>query len=136
MRTLLIGVFLVLITACASDAPEVGTTPESAAQAFLSLIDQGDYQESWSEASSLLQSNVDANQWAEHAGGFRQPLGTVNQRAITDVEYVDSLEGMPAGEYAFVTFEGSSADDRRTYELVGLVLGDDSIWRVMGYQTD
>ena len=50
---------------------------EAAAEAFLSLIDNGNYEESWEEASAMLRSNVDAAQWAEHAGSYRLPLGEV-----------------------------------------------------------
>jgi len=129
------GLILALVAACTSDEIESHDSPQSSAEAFLLLIDQGNYQESWSEASAWLQDNVDANQWAEHAGGYRQPLGIVHDRELNSIEFHDSLEDMPAGDYAFVIFDSSLADNGKTSEMVGLMLDDDSMWRVIGYQT-
>jgi len=131
--TIMLGLLLAIVAACTSD--EIQTSPQSAAEAFLLLIDQGNYQESWSEASTWLRDNVDANQWAEHAGSYRNPLGIVEDRELNSVEFQDSLEDMPAGSYAFVIFDSSLADNGSTSEMVGLMLEDDSTWRVIGYQT-
>ena len=124
-----------LIAACSSNEIDTSESPQVAAEAFLSLIDDGNYQESWTEASSWLQNNVDATQWAEYAGNMRQPLGLVSQRTFNTVEFHDSLEDMPDGSYALVFFDSVLADDRNASEMVGLMLDDDSSWRVIGYQT-
>ena len=123
------------VVACAGDDTSTNESPQSAAEAFLSLIDQDDYQESWTEASILLRDNVDANQWAEHAASYRQPLGIVAYRVLNSIEFHDSLEEMPAGDYALVFFDSSLADNGNASEMVGLVLDDNSVWRVIGYQT-
>lgn len=134
-KVLALGLLLTLSAAYANDEVVAEKSPRSAAEAFLLLIDQGNYQESWEEASPWLRKNVDANQWAEHAGSFRRPLGIVNGREFASVEYHDTLEDMPAGNYAFVFFDSSLADNGSASEMVGLMLDDDSIWRVIGYQT-
>ena len=123
------------VVACAGDDTRTNESPQSAAEAFLSLIDQDDYQESWTEASKLLRDNVDANQWAEHAASYRQPLGIAAYRKLNSIEFHDSLEEMPAGDYALVFFDSSLADNGNASEMVGLVLDDNSVWRVIGYQT-
>lgn len=133
--TVMLGFMLAIIAACTSDEIETKDAPQSAAEAFLLLVDQGNYQQSWSEASTWLRDKVDANQWAEHAGGYRQPLGIVEDRKLNSVEFHDSLEDMPAGSYAFVIFDSSLADNGSASEMVGLMLEDDSTWRVIGYQT-
>ena len=124
-----------LVGACASEDIRTNESPQSAAEAFLSLIDQDNYQESWTEASAWLRNNVDANQWAEHAGRIRQPLGIVNHREFNSIEFDDSLEDMPAGSYAFVYFDTTLTNNGSASEMVALVLEDDSTWRVIGYQT-
>ena len=118
------------------DGPEDDQAPRAAAEAFLSLIDQGNYQESWTQASAWLRGKVDADQWAEHAGGFRQALGEVSYRRVASLEMQDSLDEMPAGKYAFVHFDTSLANDGSAVEMVGLILDEDSVWRVIGYQID
>ena len=132
--TVMVGLILALVVAYASDKV-IHDSPQAAAEAFLSLIDQGNYQESWSEASQLLRDNVDAEQWAEHAGSFRKPLGIVDSRKLDSIEYQDSLDDMPVGDYAFVIFNSALADGGSTSEMVGLMLDDEATWRVIGYQT-
>ena len=134
-KALLLGLILALVAACTSDEVKADHSPQSAAEAFLLLIDQGSYQESWAEASTFLRNNVDAKQWAEHAESYRQPLGAVDHREFKSVEFHDSLEDMPAGDYAFVFFDSSLADNGSASEMVALTLDDDSMWRVIGYQT-
>ena len=134
-KALLLGLILALVAACSSDPIEAGHSPQSAAEAFLLLIDQGNYQESWEEASAWLRNNVDAEQWGKHAGSFRQPLGAVEHRKFKSIEFHESLEDMPVGKYAFVFFDSSLADNGKASEMVGLMLDDDSMWRVIGYQT-
>lgn len=134
-KAVTLGLMLALLAACTSDEVTPDESPQTAAEAFLSLIDQGDYQEAWTEASTLLRNNVDADQWAEHAASYRQPLGVVNHRVFKSVEFHDSLEDMPAGDYAFVFFDSTLSEDGSVSEMVGLMLDDDLTWRVIGYQT-
>lgn len=135
LKAILPALIVVLVTACASHGGATRHSPQSAAEAFLVLIDKGNYRESWAEASTWLRNKVDAKQWAEHAGSFRQQLGTVGHRQFKSVEFHDALEEMPEGRYAFVFFDSSLADNGRASEMVGLMLDDDSMWRVIGYQT-
>lgn len=133
-KTVMVGLILALVVAFASDKV-THDSPQAVAEAFLSLIDQGNYQESWLEASQVLRDNVDAHQWAEHAGNYRDPLGVVESRKLDSIEFHDSLEDMPAGKYAFVIFDSVLADGGSKSEMVGLKLDDGAIWRVIGYQT-
>lgn len=134
---LILKLILVLgfIGACTGEDNRTNESPQSAAEAFLSLIDQDKYQESWAEASTWLRSNSSAIEWAEHAGRYRKPLGVVSHRAFNSVELEDALEDMPEGDYAFVFFDTTLENSGTASEMVGLVLEDDSTWRVIGYQT-
>ena len=134
-KTVVPGLILALLAACTSDGIETQQSPQSSATSFLELIDKGNYEESWTEASTWLRKNVDANQWAEHAGSYRQPLGIVEHRKFNSIEYHESLEDMPAGDYALVFFDSSLSNNASATEIVGLMLDDDSMWRVIGYQT-
>ena len=133
-KTVMVGLILAVVVACAGDNG-AHDDPQVAAEAFLLLIDLGNYQESWSEASEWLRDHVDADQWAEHAGSYRNPLGIVDSRKLDSIEFHDSLEDMPAGDYAFVIFDSVLADGGSASEMVGLILDDGATWRVIGYQT-
>ena len=134
-KAVILGLMFAFVAGCTSEESGTDESLRSAAEAFLLLIDQGDYEESWAEASTWLRNNVDANQWAEHAGSFRRPLGIVDYREFNSIEYHDSLEDMPPGDYAFVIFDSTLADNGSASEMVGFMLDDDATWRVIGYQT-
>ena len=136
MRNIIMLVMIFgLIAACANNDVNTEETPQAAAEAFLLLIDQGNYQETWSEASAWMRKHVDVNQWTEHAGSIRQALGNVDHREFHSIEFHDALEDMPAGNYALVYIDSSLGNDGSASEMVGLMLDDDSSWRVIGYQT-
>ncbi len=134
-KAVILGLLIVLAAGCTSEETRTKESLQLAAEAFLLLIDQGNYEDSWTNASAWLRNNVDANQWAEHAGSYRGPLGTVDHREFNSIEFHDSLEDMPPGAYAFVIFDSTLADNRSASEMVGFVLDDDQTWRVIGYQT-
>ncbi len=134
-KTVVLGLVLAVLAACTSHKLATDQSPQSAAEAFLALIDQDNYERSWTEASDWLREKVDVNQWAEYVVNSRKPLGVVKRREFNTVEFHDSLEDMPAGSYALVFFDSSLTDNASASEMVGLMLSDDSVWRVIGYQT-
>ena len=134
-KAVILGLLLALVAGCTSDETRTNESLRSAAEAFLLLMDQSNYQDPWTEASTWLRNNVDANQWAEHAASYRRPLGIVDHREFNSIEFHDSLEDMPPGDYAFVFFDSTLADNGSASEMVGFVLDDDQTWRVIGYQT-
>jgi len=133
---LILKLILVLgfVGACAVEESGTNESPQSAAEVFLTQIDQDNYQESWAEASSWLRSTSNATEWAEHAGRIRNSIGVVSQRTFNSVELEDALEDMPENNYAFVYFDTTLENGSTTSEMVGLMLEDDSTWRVIGYQ--
>ena len=130
MKLILISV---LISACVSDEIKSVESPQSAAEAFLISIDQGNYEESWPVASALLRAKVEQDDWAKHLGNTRRPLGTLNHREVGSIEFHDSLEEMPVGEYAILIFDSAFTNNGSASEVVALALDDDSTWRVVGY---
>ena len=134
-RTLLLSLLLAVSNAAFASGAAPDDAPRFAAEEFLALIDASRYDATWSAASEWLRTNVDAEEWAEHAGRYRESLGEVESRVVKSVELLDELEEMPEGRYAFVTFDTTLADGRNATELVGLVLGGDNAWRVIGYQS-
>jgi hypothetical protein len=106
----------------------------SASTEFLAMVDRLQYQESWSEASSVLREAVIEVDWVKYLDGIRSPLGKVKSRNFESSEYQESLEGLPDGEYVIFVFE-SSYENRKyvVSEFVALAKEADSSWRVVGY---
>ena len=68
------------LAACSHQDPAVGAAEvaaESAAQAWLRLLDTGDYAQSWDTAALYFRHSVEQSQWLSRASAVRGPLGGV-----------------------------------------------------------
>jgi hypothetical protein len=133
-RKALLCVFFLAVNLVASASPDSISAARSASTEFLAMVDGLKYQESWSEASSLLQGAVIEADWAKYLDSIRSPLGKVESRNLETSEFQETLEGLPDGEYFIFVFE-SSYENRKyvVSELVALAKEADSSWRVVGY---
>ncbi|MFN2167214.1 MAG: DUF4019 domain-containing protein [Anaerolineae bacterium] len=111
---------------------EVADPAREAAMEWLALVDAGDYAQSWTQASALLQQQVSQEAWVEALGITRQPLGDVLSREVTRVDHVTELPNVPDGEYAVLQFKTRFADRESAAEMVTPSL-EDGEWKVAGY---
>jgi uncharacterized protein DUF4019 len=131
---------VLLITLCAmvqrtADAADKSTSEQAtqAANAWLKLVDDGDYGDSWDQASSLFRDNVPKETWQEKVGAVRQPLGALVWRKVAHTQYTTSLPGVPDGQYVVIRYQTSFANKKSAVETVTPMLDKDSHWRVSGY---
>lgn len=103
------------------------------ADAWLSLVDQGQYAASWEAAAKLFQSSTGKDQWASALEGARTPLGHSSQRSLRAAEYKTQLAGAPAGEYVVVHYDSAFENKPTVREIVTLRKQTDDSWRVAGY---
>lgn len=101
------------------------------AQEWLALIDANKYQQSWSEAASILTSQVTAEQWAAQIQQVHGQLGAKESRALIAARYTDSLPNMPKGDYVIAQYEATYGG-KATVETLTLMKDQDA-WRVAGY---
>ena len=106
---------------------------QSAAEAWLSLVEQAEYGRSWDDAASYFKTFVQAEQWEMTARGVRDPLGALESRALTSAQYHTTLPGAPDGDYVICQYRTSFAHKREAIETVTCVLDKDDEWRVSGY---
>ncbi len=105
---------------------------ETAALAFATLVDAGDYTESWKTAGPMFRSAVTADGWAAQVEPVRTQLGTLVSRELLAIEAHTSLPGAPAGDYRMVMFASDfSAAPNRTETVV--LSKEDGRWGVVGY---
>jgi hypothetical protein len=126
-------------------APEASTQPaptphaeeerkaRERADAWLDLVDQGQYAESWDAAAKLFQTSTGKDQWAHALEGARAPLGHSSQRNLRAAQYKTELEGAPAGEYVVVHYDSAFENKPTAREIVTLRKQIDDSWRVAGY---
>ena len=118
-----------------------GSTPKSeaekaatsAAQAWLALIDGGNYAKSWQEAAAFFQGAVTQKVWEDAMESARKPLGKLVSREVKTAQSVTALPGAPDGQYVVMQFDTSFADKKSTVEIVTFMLGKDGQWKSAGY---
>jgi len=128
---------LVAVLAFRQDAPARGAEPgdaETAARSWLSIVDAGDYEDSWHSASELFRQNMarfgkDASFWAKSLGVARKPLGEVRSRKSTAVQ-PKSGAGAPLVE---IVYASAFAAADGVQETMVMTLEDDGEWRMASY---
>ncbi len=114
----------------ATDSPE---SAETAALAWLALVDSGNYPESWSTAAAYFRNAVPQPQWVSQVGAVRGPLGAVKSRRVTSSQSTHSLPGAPDGDYVVIRFTSSFEHKAEATETVTPMKDPDGHWRVCGY---
>ena len=103
------------------------------ASAWLSLVDEGNYVESWNQASGFFKAAVTQEQWQQSLRAFRLPLGKMVARKLKSKQYTTTLPGAPHGEYVVIQYETTFENKQSATETVTPMLDKDGIWRVSGY---
>jgi len=119
-------------TAAAADASSEKAAWETA-RAWLHLVDEGKYAESWKEAAPYFRNAVPEAQWVQSLDAVRKPLGKVLSRKEESSRYATSLPGAPDGEYVVIQYRTSFQNKREAVETVTPMRGPDGKWQVSGY---
>ena len=108
-------------------------TAVTAAKKWLSLVDSGNYEQSWREAAEYFRNAVTDKQWVQSLKAVRGPLGKLMSREVKSTIYKTSLPGAPDGEYEVIQFVTSFGNKKSAIETVTPMLEKDGSWRVSGY---
>jgi hypothetical protein len=103
------------------------------AQAWLSLIDSGNYGESWEEAADIFKNAATKEGWKNMARMVREPVGKVISRQVMSKVPTQTVPGGPDGEYVIIQFKTSFENKADAIETVTPMLDKDGVWRVTGY---
>jgi len=129
--TLLALACSILPRAARADAAEKAAV--SAADAWLKLVDAGEFGTSWDEAAGFFKGAVAEADWERSLKAARTPLGKVLSRKVASRTYTTSLPGAPDGKYVVLQYETSFENKKRATETVTPMLDADGRWRVSGY---
>ena len=116
----------------AQNDQEIGKAT-TAAEAWLALVDAGNYTESWNTAAAYFKGAVSRDQWKQSLTAVRKPLGDTISRKLSGATYTTSLPGAPDGEYVVLQFEASFQNKKSAVETVTPMKDKDGAWRVFGY---
>ena len=104
-----------------------------AADAWMKLVDDGKYRESWAQAASVFKEKITAEGWEKMARAARAPLGELLSRKFKLAAYATTLPGAPPGQYVVIEYDASYANNKSVIDKVTPMLDDDGQWRVSGY---
>ena len=104
-----------------------------ASRAWLTLVDNGKYAESWEEAAHYFRDALSKELWHQSLSAVRKPLGKVVKRTVKSKQYATSLPGAPDGEYVVIQYETYFANKKSSIETITPMLDKDGKWRVSGY---
>ena len=133
-----LGFIIVLVSMLAfSQAVKADRLTEEAAvaasQAWLTLVDEGNYSGSWEETPEYFKAAVTMEQWQRSMRAFRRSLGRVVSRKLKSKQYTKTLPGAPDGEYVVIQYETSFENKKSAVETITPMLDKDGKWRTSGY---
>lgn len=114
-------------------SPSAEDEAQKAAEAWLKLVDSGDYGASWDEAAPAFQEKVPRERWVSMVDGVRKPLGEVRSRSLAALTATSSLPGAPDGEYVVIQYKTEFAGKAGAVETITPMKAPDGSWRVSGY---
>lgn len=110
---------------------EVAAT--AAAEVWLALVDDGQYEKSWDSAAKILQGIVTKNDWMELAKTRRPVLGKVISRKATETTATRNLPGAPEGQYVVIQYATEFEHKNPAKETVTVAVEASGAWKVSGY---
>lgn len=106
---------------------------QKAAEAWLALVDEGKYGESWDQAAGFFRTAISKDSWGPLVERARAPLGKVKSRTLKAAVYTTSLPGAPDGQYVVMQYVTDFDNKTGAVETVTPTLDKDQTWRVSGY---
>jgi hypothetical protein len=134
-RAFLLVLLVTAASTCAIDpaSSEAKTAGETAARAWLALVDAGKYGESWDAAAAVFRSALSRDQWIQALDKVRRPLGKVVSRKLRGAQYATELPNAPKGEYVVIQYDTAFENKTGAVETITPTKDKDGSWRVSGY---
>ena len=103
------------------------------ADAWLQLVDSGNYAESWDEAAESFRTETAKAMWRDFLRIVRQPLGKPVSRTVKLEEHGTVASIDPPEECVFLEYETSLLTKKTVVESVTLMKDKGGKWRVAAY---
>jgi hypothetical protein len=104
-----------------------------AAEAWLNILDSGEYVKSRDEAAAYFRNTVTKEQWEASLEPIRKRLGKLISRKVLSKKYVTDIPNAPPGKYVIIQFQARFQNRTSAVETVTPMLEKDGKWRVSGY---
>lgn len=107
-----------------------------AAQAWLKLVDEGKYEESWEQGSVSFKNVMPKKTWVQALGVARRPLGPVQGRSVRNQAPAMNPNRMPPGIYMVINFDTSFSQASKSGEFMTMRKDPDGQWRILDYRVN
>ncbi len=124
---------VLLVAALASAAEPSEAAGVQAAEAWLKLVDAGQYGASWEEAAPMFRERVSRADWEKMAAAARRPLGKVLSRTLSAKQLTHTLPGAPDGTYVVLVYETRFEHKEKGSENLTVMLDPQGRFRAAGY---
>ncbi|MCA3030051.1 MAG: serine hydrolase [Rhodocyclaceae bacterium] len=105
----------------------------AAAESFLSLLDNGKYEESWDASAEAFRKAVSKEQWKAAAGQVRGSVGSLSSRKLMSGADAPKAGSNAQGEFVVVKFQSAFSKLPNAIETVSPMRDTDGKYRVSGY---
>jgi hypothetical protein len=125
---------LASILSLATVHADTGTDEAKAAsQAWLVVVDAGQYGKTWDEAAALFKQRVKKAEWEKAVGSVRDQVGAMKSRELESAQPEHKLPGVPDGDYVVMKYRSAFEKYPIATETVATMRDADGQWRVAGY---
>jgi CubicO group peptidase (beta-lactamase class C family) len=124
---------LFFLSACGKPAAPAKPISVATVEAWLALLDQGDYGKSWETASESFRKEVPKNDWVANASGVRKPLGELIFRKVSTTNQMENPPELPKGSYFVAEFDSGFAGLEAASETVFFKLERNGEWKAAAY---
>lgn len=106
---------------------------QTAAEAWLTLVDDDKFAASWDSAAALFRERVERDGWVQRGQQLRDTVQAPSTRTLATTQYRDSLQ-RASGSGPFVILKYRSSFGAGRFEELLLTVREDTTWKVTGYQ--
>ncbi len=124
---------LLVLLVGAAPVQDAEDAAQKSVEAWLDLVDEGRYDESWEEAASLVKTAVTKDDWGRSIASARSPLGKLVSRTVKSRTYAETLPGAPDGRYVLIQYDTTFENKKSAIETITPMMDSDGRWRVSGY---
>jgi hypothetical protein len=101
--------------------------------AWLHLIDQQQFDQSWDQASLFLKAHITKDHWAATLREKRLPLGHITARDKASSEFQYHIAGIGDGTFQVTVYRTHFGNQKILDETLILAKESDGQWRAIGY---
>lgn len=101
--------------------------------AWVKLIDQGNYDEAWDQTGPQFKKIVSKDNWVKWVAAYCRALGPVSTRILEKASYTGKIPSLPPGQYVLFKYATSFKNKPNSHEEITAQKEDDGVWRSLGY---